>query len=312
MNKRTVLSLFALAASPACGAFERGSTPGVLGRATISYAQCIAKCGIDERGIAAGGAATTIDVESTTPIARVSSADVNIARTATVSSSSPDHYQFPLTSGAPGKVTITFFDASGAEVDAGLFTVAPTTVIGFAPGFDGESNVITGQKIILHGDTVGAGGQSLVGNGSIHFAYSGVLVRMSSPPPWADQEEFAAMSEGEGTATMSAIDATLAVPVHGVSLSAVDQISARDDRVQVSPDNTKNTAYTIHSRGVAIHGSVCAWSVDDPSVATVSDLEPSLEDKVSVQVMVRAHATGHTRASCTVNGLSVSFAIDVQ
>jgi hypothetical protein len=311
MNKETILPLCAIATLSACG-FERGSTPGLLGRATISYAQCIAKCGIDERAIAAGGAETSVDVESSTPIGRVSSGDVGIARTGSVTSSRAGHYQFPLTSGTPGKVTITFLDATGAEIDGGVFTIAPTHVIGFNSGFGGDSNVITGQKIVLHGNTVGADGDSLVGNGSIHFAYSGVLVKISNPPPWADQEEFAAMSAGDGQATMSAIDAMLMVSIHGIQLSEVDQIDGRDDHVQLAHGQSKNTAYTIRSKGVAIHGSACTWIVDDPSIASVSDLEPDLEQKVSVEVAVKGLAPGHTRASCSVNGSSASFAIDVQ
>jgi hypothetical protein len=312
MRHILVISILAQSAFlPGCGGWG-GETPGQLGRVEIAYTPCLVKCGIAQRAIAAGGAKTTIDVMSTVPITRAESGNPGIVRTGTVTSPSADHYQFALTSGAPGKATILFRGADGNEVDEGIFTVAPTMTIGFKSGFGSDPvNIVAGQKMVVHVTTFGAGGETLVGDGAIHFAYQGVLKQMSDPAPFADQEEFEATDQGDGAVMLSAIDATTQVNVHAVLAATIDHVSLADQQLHLSVGAFSTTSYTVQAGGMPIHGGSCRWTVADPSIAGVGDNESNLEDKFSARVTIHALKAGQTTATCTLNALTAQLEIEV-
>jgi hypothetical protein len=290
---------------------------GALGRAEFGFPSC--GCAVADRGIAAGGASTSITVKLTAasdPTVRVASA---VARDASIVSigaidnnSEAGSWNVHVKSGSPGSTTLKVLDQNGVEIDHAALTVSPTAEIGIDQGWDGEVlEVLTGQSFAVHATTWGSKHEDLTGVGAIQFSYKGVTQQASPPETFADQEQFRASAAGDGAVIMTAISATKELDVHAIDPSTVDKVELETSDVTIASSGSMLLKYRLFAAGTPVYGSLCAWAIADPTIARVHEDAVNIGAAPSAAFAVEGLAQGTTQATCTVNGNRSSITIRV-
>ena len=271
-----------------------------FGTPTLQYDNCSSDCGLDQNGVAAGGAHTAILVNGGVHFVGAQSSNPAVARF-----TSDGTGRIDVESGVPGTATLELVDAAGHVVGSGVVTVVPTATLRPNQGWTGDAPlVLAGAPMTFHVTTLGANGKITKGDGSVSFAIGGTL------------QPSVALVDGDaiaftGTAGTGSIDATCpdaslsqvinVVPAAGVTaLNMTETVQANDQAViTVVPQSPDGPVYT----------GGCDWTVSDTTVTLDADVTPRLDLGAGEVAVFNLNRPGSFTIGCTVAGQTASVTV---
>jgi hypothetical protein len=292
------------------------STEGANGRAEFSYGSCfLESCTLDSRGIAAGST-TSISISSKSEVGSVASSAPGVLSVGALSTSGGAsgtfNYSVSVAGGTPGTSTLTIYDKSGAEIDHVSVLVSATATIGVDHGWSGDGpTVIAGQTFTVHATTLGAKGETLEGDGAIHFAFDGGA-QSSFAICFGDCTGVHVDTAGDGRVLMTAVNATNSITLHAIHAAAIDTLDVGDSSVDVAHGATVDVDVTARAGGVDVYGVTPTCVVANPATASVTILPAvSFATGATGKISVKGLAAGSTNVTCTVNGHAATFGVSV-
>ena len=267
---------------------------------TLQFDNCSSDCGLDQNGVAAGGAHTTILVNGGVHFVSASSSNPEIAKFTADGAGKVD-----VESGVPGTAGLSLLDASGHLVAAGLVTVVPTAMLRPSRGWSGPTPlVLEGQTMTFHVTTLDAGGKITKGDGSVSFALGGTL---KPTVALVDGDAIAFTgTAGSGTIDASCPDTTLSQAVTVVPATAITALNMTQ---QLEPNDQAVVTVVPQSAGGPVYAGACAWQVSDPSVTLDTDVTPRLDLGAGEIAIFNINRAGTYTVSCTVAGQTSSVTI---
>jgi hypothetical protein len=265
--------------------------------------------------IAAGASdGISISVPSGTTVASAKASDPSVLSLGTLNAGSlPGSYDVPVIAGNPGSTTFTIYDPSGKEIDHTTVQVAPTTSI----PLDMPSGVtlLSGNSFAVHATTIGDGGQTLAGTGSIHFAYQGSLSPTTGAPDFCsgDCGYFQAGATGDGEIDAAATSATARSTVHVVDASALDAFSFASPTLQMKQNDGQTITYTMRAGSVIVYGSPSCTSSDEQVASFVFGAIASPGNTTSGTLAVGSTSNpGTATITCTAGQNQATLVVTVK
>jgi hypothetical protein len=276
-------------------ALQHGNGTGGGGYATptLQYDNCSSSCGLDENGVAAGGAHTAILVNGGVKFSWVRSSNPAVA-----AFTFEGNNKIAVESGTAGTTTLDLLDDAGHVVASGIVTVVPTATLRPNRGWSGSApNVLEGEKMAFHVTTLDANGKITKGDGSVSFALGGTLAPAVA---LIDGDAIAFTgTAGAGTIDATCPNASLSQPINVV---AAANIADLDMNAQVQPSDQAVVTVVPQSAGGPVYTGGCQWQVSDPSVTLDADVTPRLDLGAGEVAVFNVNRPGSYQISCTVAG----------
>ena len=273
-----------------CALHESG---GAGAAPTLQFDNCSSNCGLDENGVAAGGARTTILVNGGVLFTTARSSNPAVAVFTADGAGKID-----VESGAAGTTELQLVDATGRIVASGTVSVVPTAQLRPNRGWTGAVPlVLEGETMVFHVTTLDGSGKITKGDGSVDFALSGSLQPTVAVVD-GDAIAFTGTA-GSGTIDATCPDATLSQTVTVLPASA---ITALDMAGSVQPNNQAVVTVVPQSAGGPVYTGGCDWQVSDPSVTLDADVTPRLDLGPGEVAVFNVNRAGSFTISCTVAG----------
>ena len=270
------------------------------GNATLQFDNCSSTCGLDQNGVAAGGAHTAILVNGGVRFVSVQSSNPAVATFSTDGSSKID-----VESGVPGTTTLQLLDAGGRVVASGVVTVVPTATLRPNRGWTGATPIVLeGETLAFHVTTLDASGKITKGDGSVDFALSG-SIKPTVALVDGDAIAFTGTA-GSGTIDASCPNATLTQAFDIVPASA---ITALDMTGTVGQNDQAVVTVVPQSGNGPVYTGGCQWQVSDTSVTLDADVTPRLDLGAGEVAVFNVNRAGSYTISCTVAGQTASVTV---
>ncbi len=311
-NQRTGLLCALTLWAAGCGGalFDDHSTPGKLGLAHFGY-DCVLGCdSVNGNAMAAGGAHTLIGVtvDGGGTFAAVGSSNASVA-TFTVSGK-----DVAATTGTAGTTDLQLLRGDGSLLDSVTITVVDSAKLTYPLNWPGIGpTVLTGTTQVFHVSTVGAGGHSTVGNGSVTFALSGPLTK-TIDINLVQGDEVAFVGDGSsatgGSITASAPNAMVKLPVTVVPLSDITRLKAtiQSTTLTASGGTLVTVLVTPFSTSGPVYGVGCIWQ--NSNMLTVQNqLVNDLTHAPGSMTQLLFTALGSVSATCTIGNASTTLTI---
>lgn len=276
------------------GSGSGGGTPA------LQFDNCSGDCGLDQNGVAAGGAHTTILVNGAVHFVSAQSSNPSVAKFTADGNGRVD-----VESGAPGLVTLELLDASGHIVGSGNVTVVATAQLRLNRGWNGAAPlVLEGQPMTFHVTTLDANNKITKGDGSVSFALGGTL---KPAVALVDGDAIAFVgSAGSGSIDASCPNATISQTVQIVPASALTALQMTE---HVQPNDQAVITVVPQSAGGPVYTGACAWQVSDPSVTLEADVTPRLDLGAGEVAVFNVNRPGSFDIRCTVAGQTSSVTV---
>ncbi len=267
---------------------------------TLQFDNCSSDCGLDQNGVAAGGAHTAILVNGGVRFVGAQSSNPAVAKFSSDGSSKID-----VESGVPGTAQLELVDGAGHVVVSGVVTVVPTAQLRPNRGWSGATPIVLeGEAQTFHVTTLDVNGKITKGDGSVNFALGGTL---QPAVALVDGDAIAFTgSAGTGTIDASCPNATLSqtfdiVPAAAITSLDMTGVVGQNDQavVTVVPQSAAGPVYT----------GGCAWQVSDTSVTLDADVTPRLDLGPGEVAVFNVNRAGTFTISCTVAGQTATVSI---
>ena len=270
------------------------------GNPTLQFDNCSSDCGLDQNGIAAGGAHTAILVNGGVRFVAAQSSNPAVAKFTADGTSKID-----VESGVPGTASLQLTDAGGHVVASGTVTVVPTATLRPNRGWTGAAPIVLeGETMIFHVTTLDANGKITKGDGSVSFAISGTL---QPTVALVDGDAIAFTgTAGSGTIDASCPNATLSQTIDVVPAAA---ITALDMTQLLQPNDQVVVTVVPQSAGGPVYTGGCDWKVSDTSVTLDADVTPRLDLGAGEVAVFNVNRAGSFTISCTVAGQTASVTV---
>jgi len=270
------------------------------GTPTLQFDNCSSDCALDQNGVAAGGAHTTILVNGGVHFVSASSSNLAVAKFTADGAGKVD-----VESGVAGSAELSLLDASNRVVATGVVTVVPTAQLRPNRGWSGAAPlVLEGETMTFHVTTLDSGGKITKGDGSVNFALGGTL------------KPTVALVDGDavaftGTAGAGSIDASCPDSMLSQAITVVPAtaISALNMTEQLQPNDQAVITVVPQSSGGPVYTGGCDWQVSDPSVTLDTDVTPRLDLGAGEVAIFNINRPGSYTVSCTVAGQTQSVAV---
>jgi len=267
---------------------------------TLQFDNCSSDCGLDQNGVAAGGAHTTILVNGGVRFVSAQSSNP-----AVVTFTADGAGKVDVESGAPGTAELTLLDAAGHVVQSGRVTVVPTAQLRPNRGWNGAAPlVLEGESMTFHVTTLDANNKITKGDGSVSFALGGTL---KPTVALVDGDAIAFVgTAGSGTIDASCPNATLSQPIEIVPASALTALNMTQ---QVQPNDQAVITVVPQSAGGPVYSGGCQWQVSDSSVTLDADVTPRLDLGAGEVAVFNVNRPGSFTISCTLAGQTASVTV---
>jgi len=220
-----------------------------------------------------------------------------------------------LQTGAPGPVTLTLRDGTGAEIDHFELRVAAVQTIEFEPP---AARVFASNDVSLAYRLLDAAGALLAGCPTATVASTGGVTAPVVGGACGDCGSVClhADSPGAGSVMMTVGAASATLPVDVVAPTAATGISL-DSTSGSFPVGWRGLAatYRYEVPGGPVHGTACTWVSADPTVADClpDSFRPNLLGSAAAgNLGVRALAPGATTLDCVIaSGARASYRMTV-
>jgi hypothetical protein len=267
---------------------------------TLQFDNCSSDCGLDQNGVAAGGAHTTILVNGGVHFVSASSSNPAVAKFTADGAGKVD-----VESGVAGTAGLQLLDASNHVVASGLVTVVATAQLRPNRGWTGPAPlVLEGETMTFHVTTLDASGKITKGDGSVNFALGGTI---KPTVALVDGDAIAFTgTAGAGSIDASCPDTTLTQAVTIVPASAV---SALNMTQLLQPNDQAVVTVVPQSAGGPVYTGGCMWSVSDPSVTLDTDVTPRLDLGAGEVAIFNINRAGTYTIGCTVAGQTSSVVV---
>jgi hypothetical protein len=268
-----------------------GATPA------LHFDNCSSDCGLDQNGVAAGGARTSIlvdvhftSVQSTNPAVATFAADSG---------------KIDVESGVAGTAELQLLDGGGHIVARGTITVVPTATLRPNRGWSGTAPIVLeNEALTFHVTTLDGNGKITKGDGSVDFTVGGTLTPTVA---LVDGDAIAFVgTAGAGTIDASCPNATLSQAITVVPASAV---TALDMTEQLQPNDQVVVTVVPQSAGGPVYTGGCDWQVSDPSLTLDADVTPRLDLGAGEVAVFNVNRSGSFTISCTVAGQTATVAV---
>ena len=281
------------------GCALHGEGAGV-GTPTLQFDNCSSDCGLDQNGVAAGGAHTTILVNGGVRFVGARSSDPAVALFTADGDGKID-----VESGVPGTATLQLVDAAGHVVASGVVSVVPTATLRPNQGWTGAVPIVLeGTAMTFHVTTLGADGKITKGDGSVSFALGGTL---QPTVALVDGDAIAFTgSAGTGTIDASCPNADLSQTIDVVPASAVTALQMSE---LVQPNDQAVVTVVPQSAGGPVYTGGCDWKVSDTSVTLDADVTPRLDLGAGEVAVFNLNRAGSFTISCTAAGQTASVTV---
>ncbi|HEY2749014.1 MAG TPA: hypothetical protein VGL86_30545 [Polyangia bacterium] len=267
---------------------------------TLQFDNCSSDCGLDQNGVAAGGAHTDILVNGGVHFVGAQSSNPSVATFTADGSGKID-----VESGVPGTAELQLVDAVGHVVMSGLVTVVPTATLRPNRGWNGAAPVVLeNAPLTYHVTTLDGNGKITKGDGSVDFALSGTLAPT------------VALVDGDaiaftGTAGSGTIDATCtnAALSQQITVVAASEITTVNMAEQLQANDQAVVTVVPQSAGGPVYTGACDWQVSDPTVTLDADVTPRLDLGAGEVAVFNINRAGTFTISCTVAGQTSSVTV---
>ena len=267
---------------------------------TLQFDNCSSNCGLDQNGVAAGGAHTAILVnggvhftsaQSTNPAVATFTADGN--------------GKIDVESGVPGTAELQLLDGGGHIVLSGAVTVVPTATLRPNRGWTGPTPIVLeNEPLTYHVTTLDVNGKITKGDGSVNFALSGTLAPTIA---LVDGDAIAFTgTAGSGTIDASCMNASLSQTIQVVSAAEITAIDMEGD---LQPNDQAVVTVVPQSAGGPVYTGGCDWSVSDESVTLEADVTPRLDLGAGEVAVFNINRAGSYTISCSVAGQTQTVTI---
>lgn len=283
-----------------CALHAGGSGSGGSASPSMQFDNCSSGCGLDQNGVAAGGAHTAIVVNGAVRFSSVRSSNPAVANFTYAGNN-----KIAVESGSAGSARLDLVDGSGRVVESGVVTVVPTATLRPNRGWDGAApTVLEGETLAFHVTTYDADGKITKGDGSVAFTLGGTL----HPAVAVVDGDAIAFSgtAGAGSVEASCPDASLTQPINVVPAAAVVDLGMT---AQVQPGDQAIVTVVPHAAGGPVYTGGCAWQVSDPSVTLDADVAPRLDLGPGEVAVFNVNRPGSYQISCTVAGQTASVTV---
>jgi hypothetical protein len=273
------------------GCMLNGSS-GSSGTPTMQFDNCSSDCGLDQNGVAAGGAHTSILISGAVHFTSAQSSNPAVAIF------TADAGKVDVESGVAGSTELQLLDASGHIVASGTVTVVPTTTLRANSGWTGAAPIVLeGETMTFHVTTLDGNGKITKGDGSVDFALGGTL---AAAVALVDGDAIAFRgTAGAGTIDASCPSATLSQPITVVPASAVTALNMTE---QLQANDQVVVTVVPQSAGGPVYGGGCDWQVSDPTVTLDADVTPRLDLGAGEVAVFNVNRAGSFTIGCTVAG----------
>jgi hypothetical protein len=267
---------------------------------TLQFDNCSSDCGLDQNGVAAGGAHTAILVNGGVHFVTAQSSNPAVAIFTADGSGKID-----VESGVPGTAQLQLVDASGHVVMSGNVSVVPTTTLRPNRGWNGAAPIVLENEVLTyHVTTLGADGKITKGDGSVDFALSGT-VKPTVGLVDGDAIAFTGTA-GTGTIDSSCPNATLSQPIEVVAAADITALNMLGD---VQPNDQAVVTVVPQSAAGPVYTGGCIWQVSDPSVTLEADVTPRLDLGAGEVAVFNINRAGSFSISCTVAGQTAAVTV---
>lgn len=267
---------------------------------TLQFDNCSSDCGLDQNGVAAGGAHTTILVNGSVHFVSAQSSNPSVAKFTADGAGKVD-----VESGAAGTAELQLVDAAGHVVESGSVTVVPTAELRPNRGWNGAAPlVLEGETMTFHVTTLDANNKITKGDGSVDFALSGPL-KPSIALVDGDAIAFVGTA-GSGVIDATCPDTTLSQMIEIVPASA---LTALNMTAQVQPNDQAVVTVVPQSAGGPVYTGGCQWQVSDPSITLDADVTPRLDLGAGEVAVFNVNRPGTFTIGCTLAGQSSSVTV---
>jgi hypothetical protein len=289
-----------LALTVGLGGCALHGTDSGTGTPTLQFDNCSSDCGLDQNGVAAGGAHTTILVNGGVHFLSASSSNPSVAKFTADGAGKVD-----VESGVAGSAELSLLDAANHVVATGVVTVVPTAQLRPNRGWSGTAPlVLEGESMTFHVTTLDSSGKITKGDGSVSFALSGTL-KPTVAVVDGDAIAFTGTS-GAGTIDATCPDTTLSQAITVVPASAITALNMTQ---QLQPNDQAVITVVPQSSGGPVYSGGCDWQVSDPSVTLDTDVTPRLDLGAGEVAIFNVNRPGTYTVSCTVAGQTQSVSV---
>ena len=270
------------------------------GTPTLQFDNCSSDCALDQNGVAAGGAHTTILVNGGVHFVSASSSNLAVAKFTADGAGKVD-----VESGVAGSAELSLLDASNRVVATGVVTVVPTAQLRPNRGWSGAAPlVLEGETMTFHVTTLDANGKITKGDGSVDFTVGGTL---QPTVALVDGDAIAFTgSAGSGTIDATCPDASVSQPIDVVPAAA---ITALDMTQTLQQDDQAVVTVVPQSANGPVYTGGCDWKVSDTSVTLDADVTPRLDLGAGEVAVFNLNRPGSYTISCTVAGQTASVTV---
>ena len=264
---------------------------------TLQFDNCSSDCGLDQNGVAAGGAHTTILVSGGVHFVSAQSSNPSVAKFTADGAGKVD-----VESGAAGSAELQLLDAAGHVVETGTVNVVPTAQLRANRGWNGAAPlVLEGETMTFHVTTLDANSKITKGDGSVDFALGGTL---KPAVALVDGDAIAFVgTAGSGTIDASCPNATLSQPIDIVPASALTTLNMTE---QLQPNDQVVVTVVPQSAGGPVYTGGCDWQVSDASVTLDADVTPRLDLGAGEVAVFNVNRPGSFTVTCTLAGQTQS------
>ncbi len=267
---------------------------------TLQFDNCSSDCGLDQNGVAAGGAHTDILVNGGVHFVSAQSSNPSVATFTSDGSGKVD-----VESGVPGTAELQLVDAAGHVVMSGIVTVVPTATLRPNRGWNGAAPIVLeNEPLTYHVTTLDGNGKITKGDGSVDFALSGTL----APTVALVDGDAIAFTGTPGTGTINATCTNAAVS-QDIMVVAASDLTAINMAQQLQPNDQAVVTVVPQSAGGPVYTGACVWQVSDPTVTLEADVTPRLDLGAGEVAVFNINRAGTFTISCTVAGQTQSVVV---
>jgi hypothetical protein len=268
---------------------------------SLQFDNCSSDCGLDENGVAAGGARTAILVNGGIRFSSARSTNPTVATFTADGNGKVDVW-----SGDAGTADLQLLDAAGHVVFTATVTVVPTATLRPNRGWNGDAPlVLAGEVLAYHVTTLGADGKITKGDGSVDFTLGGPLAPAVAVID-GDAIAFSGSAAGPGTIDAHCPNTSLVQPINVVAAADITTLNITG---QVEPSDQAVVTVVPQSAGGPVYTGGCAWSVSDPSVTLETDVTPRLDLGAGEVAVFNLNRPGTYTVGCTVAGQTASVVV---
>lgn len=267
---------------------------------TLQFDNCSSDCGLDQNGVAAGGAHTAILVNGGVRFVGAQSSNPAVAVFTADGTGKVD-----VESGVPGTSELQLVDATGHVVMSGIVTVVPTATLRPNRGWNGPAPIVLeNEPLTYHVTTLDVNGKITKGDGSVDFALSGSL---KPTVALVDGDAIAfAGTAGAGTIDATCMNASVSQPVQVVAAADITTLNMLGD---LQPNDQAVVTVVPQSASGPVYTGGCDWQVSDESVTLEADVTPRLDLGAGEVAVFNINRAGSYTITCTLAGQSAAVTI---